>query len=367
MVASRVRRRGTASATALGCAVIVAATAVGPARAAPQLAQATRPAAAGTTSLVRDRVVIDQLVGVPQVTPSLSFVDEATRSFRLDLLRTGVVSLRAPVAALDDTGRDAPVAAKGSNVLVIDHFGHLVRYSTSGRLLTRWPATYVAVDADLSTARRTVAALLIAAAPPAVASRVTLVRGVLGTKVLRKVRSWPSPVSSVNGPASLAMAPDGASAYVALRTWSGTAIFRVNLSTGAQQVVRIFSLRRAESIDVSPDGRWLALTWTATKERSTQYVSLVPTSGRGGLYARPVPGAVRAGEAGTGPTHVAFSADGRRLFISYPWSYEITGLEGDQVFWAPGALLQLAVAPVGGTYPVDTTHIAGNGLAVLRP
>ena len=336
--------------------MVVAATAV--AVVTGSVAQAVPYAAVPVgTSLtsVRDHVLVDQLVGSPQLGADLSVL-APTRVFRLDVRGTGGVALRTAVAATDQDGSTRPVAAKGSSVLLIDGSGHLVRNSTTGRRLTTWSTAYSAVDADLSTARGTVAALLQSG------TTVVLARGSLGSTTLRTVRTWTRTVNGYFGGASLALAPDGFSTYVAVRTAIGTTVLRVNLMTGVQRTIRVYA-NRVQSIDVSPDGRWLVLSWTADVSRATQALTLVPASGGGGAYGRTVPGDRSAGVAGPGPLDAAFSADGKRLFLVYPWVVT-PGLE---LVWHPGALLQTTVTTVGGAHVVDASTVAGTGLAVLRP
>ena len=317
-------------------------------------AYAAEPASISLAT-VRDHVVVDQMVGSPQLGADLSVL-APTRAYRLDVRGTGGVALRTAVAATDQDGSTRPVAAKGSSVLLIDGSGHLVRNSTTGRRLTTWSTSYSVVDADLNTARGTVAVLLQSG------TTVALARGSLGSATLRTVHTWTRTVNGYFGGASLALAPDGFSTYVAVRTSSGTTVLRVNLMTGVQRTIRVFA-NRVQSIDVSPDGRWLVLAWTVDVPRATQALSLVPASGGGGMYGRTVPGDRSAGVAGPGPLDVAFSADGKRLFLVYPWVVT-TGLE---FFWHPGALLQTTVTTVGGAHLVAATNVAGTGLAVLRP
>jgi hypothetical protein len=336
--------------------VVVAATAVAVVTgSAAQAEQYASVPASTSLATVRDHVVVDQLIGAPQLGADLSVL-APTRAFRLDVRGTGGVAVRTAVAATDPDGGTRPVAAKGSSVLLIDGSGHLVRNSTTGRRLTTWSTSYTAVDADLNTGRGTVAVLLQSG------TAVALVRGSLGSTTLRTVRTWTRTVNGYFGGASLALAPDGISTYVAVRTSSGTTVLGVNLLTGVQRTIRVFA-NRVQSIDVSPDGRWLVLSWTADVAGATQALSLVPASGGGGLYGRIVPGDRSAGVAGHGPLDVAFSADGKRLFLVYTW----VATPGLELVWHPGALMQTTVTTVGSAHVVDATTVAGSGLAVLRP
>jgi hypothetical protein len=314
-------------------------------------------------AIQRDHVYVDLLTHDPLAAcGDWEDVAGPSRITNIWLTASGTTLSSTAKLAEDYCGVKRLVSARSTGLLVTDlQYGILTNWSTSGRRALRtWRTGGLVVDADSATATRTVVALVNGPAS------LRLMAGTLDTPRWRTVRSWKVASSGLRDSPAVVLTSNGATAYVALPYTWGTALQRVNLRTGTQTTLRSLVGRWSAGLDLTPNGRYLAVIFAAAATSFVAPVSMITTSGRGSFTIR-----VDIGSTGQtyGPDGVAFSADSTRLYLAFRWH---GSLEADNVTadWTPGHLMVVRACAACGAnaHLVPTTSpVSGRSLAVLRP